>query len=294
MSGAFTCRMDIPEAPGLAPGELTVGREFLYGCTGPWPEWKEGAVLTLVLPPEQRFQARLLEAKRTSSDTYEMKLTGYAAQPVKIEKLIVTDGVSQADLGPLDFTVKSVLDPAKPEQEPYGPIGPMNLGIPLMWWAGGAVLLVALGLLVARLSYRRWQRRRLLEKIREHDAAVSPLAQLHQTLRRLHRESALFAGEDVSSAEAVRVVSELEEAFRIFLMRRFLLPAQEWRDALILKEFRKEHEELAELKGSELQRLMREFHAARHARHVEGRDALQLTKQTRQLAEVLDAKGGEV
>lgn len=289
---AFTCTTEIPDQSGLEKNDLTVGREFWLNCSGPFPAFAPDAVLKFELAKEEEHAIKLLEPKKITDTSFELKVTSYRTGPREFKNLILTDGQNKAELGPLQFEVRSVLDESQPQQEPYGPIGPLTLSIPLAWWLILFGIIAAIAATALFQLRRRWQKRRLLEKLREHDAALSPLAEFHQKLRLLKRDHELFAGLPATPDEAALVVQKLEKIFRVFFMRRFQLPALDWANRVLLREFRRENRDLFEAQGEPLRRLLREFLAAGTSKKVELRDAVQLTEQTRALAESLD-RGAE-
>jgi hypothetical protein len=166
----------------------------------------------------------------------------------------------------------------------------LSLSIPLEWWLVLIVLIAGVAIALVYKLRRRLQKRRLLEKLREHDAAQTPLAEFHQKLRLLKRDHELFAGVAVTSDESAQVIRKLDAAFRVFLMRRFELPALDWTDRVLLREFRSENRGIFETHGEGLRRLLNEFRSAGVSKKVEARDVLQLSEQTRNLVEKLDPK----
>lgn len=292
---AIECKMRVPDVPGLEPEQLTVGREFFLDCTGPWSPVADPAAAGFEFQKGNEHFLKLLSMRKIDEGRIELKVTSYVAGKIDIPNLKFLDGGQTTELGPLSFEVKSVLDPAQPQQEPYGPFGPATLSVPGSWWLALAVAL-AVACLFATLKIRAsLQRKFLLKKIAAHDSALSPAREFYQTLRRLKRDKGIFSGTAFPPEEPMEVVAATERAFRVFFMRRFRLPALDWSDSALLKAFRRENRAVFADHGETVQKLLKEFAAVRKTKKAEGRDAVQLAENARVLVEkleVADAKGG--
>ncbi len=288
----FNCRLDLPEVSGLATAEWTVGREAFLSCTGPWPEFAADARLRFELSAEQSQALKILSTEKLSSETLKFKITSYRVGNWDLQDLMLTDGQNKINLGQLKYEVKSVLDPLEPRQEPYGSLGPLSIGIPLSWWivAGGSLAIVCV--LMGVHFRKRFQRKRLIESLRRHDSALSPISEFHQTLRRLRRDSRVFYSQEFDPSEPLLLVEELEKTFRLFFLRRFQLPAYTWSDRALIKALSREHRQVDAKTLLDLKKILREFAAAKIAQKVEARDVIQLSEQSRRLAESLDKAGG--
>jgi hypothetical protein len=67
----------------------------------------------------------------------------------------------------------------------------------MLYWALLAGFIGLLVLLAISKVYRVVQRRNMLERLREHDSALSPLAEFHQQFRRLQRRSRIHQAEQL-------------------------------------------------------------------------------------------------
>lgn len=285
----FNCRLDIPEVSGLKTAEVTVGREFQVTCTGPWPAITPASKLSFELKPEQKYSLHLLGAEPLSGDTVRLNTTSYQVGAWNFQPLVLDVDGNKLELAEINFETVSVLDPLEPQQEPYGLLGPVGLGWPLLWWV---VLLVLVGGFIlsgGQRWYRRVQRKKLLDSLREHDSALSPIAEFYQTLRRLRRESEVFGSQSVSTELAKQTSAELENAFRLFFLREFRLPALTWPDRELLRAFRKENRSVDSADLAKLRKLFREMSAAQKAEKLSARDVVQIAEQSRQLAERFEA-----
>ena len=135
-----------------------------------------------------------------------------------------------------------------------------------------------------------FQRKNLVEELRKHDSALSPLAEVHKAYRQWRREKNFFYDEEASSEQLSDFLKEVDQSFRLYLTRMFKVPALKWKDRLILKDVKKYHPEIYENLGVELRKLMLEMSKAKDAqglkiKGLQARDLVQLTENFRVLAE---------
>jgi len=82
------------------------------------------------------------------------------------------------------------------------------------------------------------QRRNVIEKLKEHDSALSPVAQFHQNMRKLQRSNPAFFGGPVAKEDVQVATDELRQMFHLFITRKYQVPALEWGSRLILKDIK--------------------------------------------------------
>ncbi|MGZ3772748.1 MAG: hypothetical protein ACXVCY_15825 [Pseudobdellovibrionaceae bacterium] len=287
------CKIEIPSLEGLRENELTVGREFLLGCDGDFPKNLVQEKLSFVLKPEQKYQIQLLGFEFRSQTRADLKVTAYKAGPAQFQDLQLTDGTQTLSLGPIQYTVQSVIQPSsgqqQAKQEPYGPIGPASMSVPVFYWAilGGICSLVVL-FFVAKI-YRYVQRRNILERLKEHDSAQSPLAQFHQSLRRLQRTNTVFFGGKAEKSHITECLDETYKMLKLYLTRRFQVPAMEWSHRLVLKDIKKYHPKIYQEHSAELEKLFKEYHRGiQDKENLKEDDVLVITKHCRVLVEKME------
>ncbi|MBO9666469.1 MAG: hypothetical protein J7501_06605 [Bdellovibrio sp.] len=300
---AIQCKIEIPNVPGLKDNELTVGREFLLVCDGEFPKTLAQEKLQLVLTPEQKYQIHLLGFELRSPSQADLKVTSYTATPVRFDNLQLTDGTQTIDLGPVSYKVETVIPPQpqtqggvpglpgqqQAKQEPYGPIGPIPISVPMVYWAMLAGVLGVIALIIASKVYRVIQRRNMVERLKAHDSALSPLAQFHQTFRRMQRENTVFFGGTPKADDIPLCLDETRGMMKLYITRRYKIPALEWSPRLILKNLKKYHPKVYQETGDELQKLIKEFlHANEDRANLSGSDMLNLCKRTRLLVEEME------
>ncbi len=184
----------------------------------------------------------------------------------KNQDLQLTDGAQTISLGPVQFMTQTMLPAPQPgpqgqqaKQEPYGPIGPAALSVPVLYWAllAGVIALVIL-FFVGKI-YRVIQRRNMLARLKEHDSALSPLAQFHQSFRRLQRTNTVFFGGAAEKEHIRQCLEETHQMLKLFLTRQYQVPAMEWSDRLILRDINKYHHKVYLEYGIELKKLFKEY-----------------------------------
>lgn len=295
---SYDCKMDIPEVAGLPANQLTVGRDFIVTCEGEFPKDLVIEKLQFAFEkPNEKYILHLRSFEFRSSTTAEMKVTSYLAAQVEVPNLVLTDGTQKIELGRLAFKVESVMppqDPQNPEtkQEPFGPIGPATLPVPPLYWALLAGV-IALALVAAGFKiYRTVQRRRMLEDLREHDAALSPLAQFHQSFRKLQRQNRVFFGvQDVPPEDILQTLTESYHMFKLYITRRFQVPAMEWSPRLVLKDVRKYHPRIFAEHGDELGKVYKEFErASQDKAHLKAQEVLAIANHARNLVERMETR----
>jgi len=291
---AIQCHMEIPPVEGLKENELTVGREFILVCDGEFPKNLAQEKLQFVLKPEQKYQLHLLGFEFRTPTQADIKATAYQAGKFQFQDLQLSDGTQTLSLGPVQYAVESVLPKAEPgqpavKQEPYGPFGPAALSVPMLYWG---LLAAAIGLLILGVVvriYRYVQRRNMLERLKEHDSALSPLAQFHQSMRRLHRGNTVFLGTGASREDIQACVSETLHMLKLFLTRQYRMPAMEWSDRLILKDLKKYNSAVYAEYGVDLKKLLKEYNRGIQDKDsVSEQDALNLATHCRMLVEKME------
>lgn len=291
---AIQCKTEIPSVQGLNDNELTVGREFLLICDGDFPRTLNQEALHFVLKPEEKYQIHLLAFEFRSPTQADLRVTAYKAGTSQFQDLQLTDGVEVLSLGPVQYAVESVLpkpEPGQPQMkmEPYGPVGPASLSVPMLYWA---ILAGALGLVVlvfASRIFRVVQRRNMLARLKEHDSALSPMAQFHHSFRRLQRGNTVFFGGVADKEHIKECLDETVAMFKLFLTRKYQVPALEWSDRLILKDIKKHHPKVFAEYSEDLKKLFKEYARGFEDKEtLKEKDVLNIATNTRLLVEKLE------
>lgn len=279
------CQIDTPVVKGLEDFVLTVGREFYLNCKGDWPKTLHQDKLSFAGEGNQKYLLKLLKFEFRNPQEADLKVTSYTAGTFKWPNLILQDGTQNVELGPVAIEVHTVL-PKGEKVEPYGPMGPATIPVPLLYWLMFlAVIVIAISMVSMRF-YRRFQRRKMLERLKEHDAAMAPLPQFHQSMRKLQRGNAVFYGQVANAEELRQGMAELFRMFKVYLSRRLRVPAFEWNEKLILKDIRQYHPLVYQDYGRKVGELYKEFKKAENpAQPLQSGDVVQLSETLRKTLE---------
>ena len=226
---AVICQRLIPKISGLKDEEVTVGRHILFQCTGEWEKSFNFSQAQLLLDEKSKFSMQMHGAEARSSQQFDLDLVLYVAGEIKLEDLIITDGTQQISLGPQTFQVQSVLEKSAEgkQPEPFGAILPFPIPWPKSYWI--FLFLVVFVFLSSLFWYVRKQirYRQLQKKLKDYASPVDPDLQFYKSLRK---------------AEMLGLrIADLEKSFRLYILRRYNLPAFDLKDSSLLRLFKKNH-----------------------------------------------------
>lgn len=265
------CAVDIPKISGLEDNQLTVGREFFLICKGDWPKDLQQENLQFAGDENMKYTLKVQGFEFRSPEEADIKVVSYVAGPVQIPALVITDGQKSVELGQVSFQVASVLPQQQTQEqtqekvEPYGPFGPATIPVPWVYWLAFAGTLLIAGSLVALKVWRWNQRRSMLLRLKEHDVALAPMLEFHQSMRKLQRANPVFYGKAATPEELRAGTQELARMFKVFLIRRLKVPAFEWGERMILADIRRYHPAVHAEYAKKIQALFLEFRKAESA-----------------------------
>lgn len=269
----------LPESDGKK--SLTVGQEFELTCTGDWNSF-EGGKASFQLPEADQYKIHLI-SMTTAAQQAKLLVTSYVVGEHRLNPLILVSGSEQRSLQGVQFQVGSVLDPKEPPPEAYGPRGP--LGISLPWWYHAIWITLVAAIVFAIFNrWRRWsQKRKLIEALEAKSAAQNPFAQFNQSLRKIQRKYPDLSSPAEASIELqAQFLRDLEEAYRVFIGRSFLIPTLDWQDSMILREIKRTEPDIFDQQGPLADQLLREFKKAKEQKQqVKNRDLWQLYELAR-------------
>src|SRR5690606_18510431 len=112
----------------------------------------------------------------------------------------------------------------------------------------------------------------------------------HQNYRQLQRGNMVFFGGAADSEHISEAVLESEKFLRLFLTRKYHIPALEWGDRAILRDLKKYNKAIFKEFSQDLKSLFDEYQRAKKDfNNVNESDALQIVKRSRGLAEKMEA-----
>lgn len=233
----------------VKPQKITVGDTLHLSCTG---LNLENAEQYSVLDPQQKYKFKILSGKILEDQSLDLEFTSYVPGAHEFKDLKITNGQVEHSLGNLSFEVHSILQEMQPPpQQPYGPMGPFAISFPYIFlYLSIAVLALAIiGLFLFLWDRVKW--RRVLEGLKEHDSAQTPENQFYQNIRKLQR----------ANFEKAQV-QELNSFWRLYLLRKYQIPAFDWSSSKTLKYLRKKDADLFRELGDEMKKIFSEFEKA--------------------------------
>jgi hypothetical protein len=297
---SFDCQVDIPKSSKeQKETPLTVGREFFLSCQGDWPKDLKIENLRLELPETQKYALKLMNFTMRDLRMADLKVVSYQTGFQKIEKLTLTDGSQSLDLSGVEFQVQSVIDPGNQKPEPYGPIGPLSLAWPLVYWIIISLVLTLISSFAGFKIYHTLKRKKWLREIKKFDNVHSPLSQFHSELRKLQRKFSFFGATNsetasVSPEDIAEIVNAITTHLGIFLVRELQIRALDSSLKILLFDLRKYHPLVYQEQHSSLRKW---HHEIKKMQAVQGslqsstqgsrraQDLRQLLKESRELAE---------
>ncbi len=269
---------------GSPPAEATVGTKLLLKCAGPTvPDWKASPQLKFPVP-EQEFSLAIIQAKKSTVNDGEWIVAGYKPGQHKPEWIDITDGTTTVRARNLEWTLGSVIEKKQGEKtEPYPAIGPIFLFWPMWVWISLGVVVLLIATLIYRRVKKQKARKALLARLAAKGTILTPYAEFHKTLRQLTRQH---------PDKPEEYVKQLDDSFRYFLTREFVVPADEWPISTVLKDLKKRHKSLFKSVGPDLSSLLREFKRATASAKVSLNDAEQLQELSRKVVDRIHAEKG--
>ncbi|MBX3023181.1 MAG: hypothetical protein KF799_16015 [Bdellovibrionales bacterium] len=264
--------------------DLTVGTPFAMKCRGDIPvEWSAEPLKVTFPKPEGDYSLAVLKVGKLDAKDAELIVTGYKAGKHVPEYVRIVQGEKGFEVAKPEWEIKSVLKQGE-QPQPFPPLGPFFIPFP-MWVIGVALLLLAIVVYAVVRFVRRFnQRRRMLEDLKRHRTALSPLHQFYRDARVLRKRlNAVKATEELKGISA-----DLDREFRLFVLRSFQIPTLDWSDSEILKDLRKRHRSVYQRAADPLKKTLRELVRLRAQENVLLKDVEQMHSMSLDAAERLE------
>lgn len=274
-----------PEHPEL--NALTVGAKFEMQCRGDIPvAWDKGPVEPAFKDKEQKYSLVVLESPRLDPNQVDLVVTGYKAGKFEPEYVRFMQGPHGFEVAKPKWEIQSVIKQNQGEPpQPYPPFGPWSLALPV-WIFVIIAIAVALGtFFVFRHLRRRAQRQRMLEELKRHRTALSPIHQFYRDARLIRRK--LHQAKTVEELKSISV--ELDKEFRLYVLRQFEIPTLDWTDGEILGDLRKRHARVYRQAGDPLKKTLRELFRVRERDQLLLHDLEQLHRMSLEAVERLES-----
>jgi len=277
----WNCRVD--STPADKKG-FTVGERLSLVCEGERVSFGQGDMY-FQLPENLLFAIRILDIDEVTSNRMSLTVTTYIAGKIELKDVyFAEDGVERFKVKPFIIASQSVIK--NPEQKPFPP----RTGVRLAYPAAIKMSLGALGFLILLYLFYRWYRRdqkqRVLYSLKKHSSALGAYNQFNKDLRGLGRNYVFSSHSPWSQDQVKKYLESLDALFRMFLLREFLVPANEWKSNPVVKEIQKFDKIRFKSYGSSLSKYLKELDRARKVEdQVSMEDCQQLTILARKVSQ---------
>lgn len=224
---ALTCERQIPKLNGLPDQEITVGRHVFFQCTGDWDKAFNFEQASYVFTDSTKNLVKIIKAEARSANQFDVDLVFYSSGEFKFPDLLITDGVLQLSLGEQKIFVKSVIEKTgdgKPPV-PYASILPLRMSWPVNYFIIAAAILLVVVVSVIWSIRKRYRYRQLMAKMKDYESIIDPDLQFYKAIRKA----------ELSGFK----IKDLEHAFRMYLVRRYNVPAFDLKNASLLRFIKK-------------------------------------------------------
>ena len=266
-------------------GQWTVGEVFGLHCEGPGAEFLSTQLHFRDSMGEIPYRLRVLKVLEESKNHLKMEATSYHPGRHSFQKLYIVDqGEEVVQVEPFSFLVKSIVQ--KPDQKPYGPIGAMKMAYPPWLWIVPVVFAVV-GVFYLLFRWRRKaQMARVVRELMRHNTALGPFNQLNKDLRILGRKFLFDETKEWPESKKQSYIENLDQIFRMYLLREFYVPALDWSSTLVTKTLSRQ-DKLGYLHyGESLENFLEELdRAKKDSGKIKNHDCKQLTQMAKKVSQ---------
>lgn len=224
MSSVAKCLIVTPSVNGLEDSKLTVGRHLEVNC-----QLDEAVAFDFAkaqIKSSEVLTFKLFKTVQIDDKSFKLDITFYKTGTIDFANYILTDGNSEIAMHTAPVTFESVIVPptdGKPTQ-PFGPIFPLHLPIPsLYFWI--LLSIVVLSSIQLFFSFKkRSYYKKLRESLKKYQSPTDPHTQFYRTLRSLEKTHYPLA--------------EVEQCFKLYVLRAYHLPIFELTHEKIIKYFK--------------------------------------------------------
>lgn len=237
---------------GVQLDALSVGDTFLLSCKGDYQERMTENLKIEFADEKDQYKVHILEFVRSDEQNLDLKVTSYKTGVHKDLKFVLRDGENGFQVAGVTFEVKSILKQENgPPQRMWASMIPVSLPV----WIYVVLGLIAVVLLQRAYSFfkKRGQRRRMLEELQAHQLATTPYNHFTRQLRQMNRSLSL------DGRPIAELIKELDLQFRMYLVRRFQVPAHLWSSTQTLRAIKGDHKLVYSTVEAQLRRCLVEF-----------------------------------
>lgn len=256
----WTCQLESLGQEFAALEKWTVGEKYRLACKGPDKLPFVEPVKILFPQEELSYTLVILQTLRNEAAAAEFMVTGYKAGGFKAPLLLLTDQKQNVRVENLEWQVHTVVEQKQGEKvEPYPLFGPFTLAWPLWVYA----VLVGIGFLLLGFIYwlfrKNAKRKKLIEDLEQYTSALSPYNAFNKEIRQILRK---YEGKSDKTL-LPQYIKDLDETFRLYLIRQLKVPAFAWTVAEILREIKRRQKTLYRAHARDIRDLLSELDKAK-------------------------------
>lgn len=277
---------DIPDS-GAKLDSLTVGSRFAMKCTGDIAvSWDQDTPQIVFANEQDSYSLVVVKQLQLTPQGAQFEVTSYkpGQHTPDYFRVVQGGGAKGFEVSKPSWTTQSVLKPNE-QTKPFGPFGPFGVSMPYWIWIALVVTVLLLATISFRYIRRHLQRKRMLEDLKRHRTALSPLHQFYRDARTLRRR--LHVAKD--EKELTAITNDLDREFRLFVLRSFEVPALDWGDGEIVTDIRKRYRKLPSVSVDALRKTLRELTRLKTQPSVQAKDVEQLHRMSLDAVERLDS-----
>lgn len=241
----LNCQVHVPDVVGLESQKLTVGRKLQLNCVGEQEKF-DFTKAEVFLDQAPTNLVKIFEVKKINSSETEITMTYYQAGEFSTSDLKLTDGTNQFQLNGPPLNVESVLKPPTDgkQQQPYGPIFPVKIEVPNLYFALLALCLVSAIVYIVFRARKIAYYAKLKHKLKNYDSPIAPDTQFYKSIRLAEKNE--------------YPLDQIEQAFRLYNLRSYHLPMFDLPDRRLIRYFKRQAPQQQSTRNS-LLRLLEEF-----------------------------------
>lgn len=206
----LSCEVVIPEVQGLETSVLTVGRHFILSCQGSWDKSFDLVNAQVSLAEVDPLVYKVFKVEARSTQTLDIEMTGYTAGPLNMAGATLKLDAQNYFLTvkkPIEF--KSVIEKPENPQETPKPFGFALAQLPwpaIYTFAFFGLLFIGVASVIQNIIFKQ-KMKRLKSVVQSYESVQTPENQFYKLIRAAEKKD--FP------------LSEIHQAFRIYLLRRF-------------------------------------------------------------------------
>ena len=224
MSIEASCQIVIPMVEGLEDSKLSVGRHFDLNCQ--LSDALDFNFEQAQFKSNDLISYKIFNYTKTDDKNFKLDLTWYKTGSLDFSKIVFSDGVNEINLKTEPLTIESVIVPpadGKPVK-PFGSIFPIGIPMPsiYIWGLLGILVLIILKMFFSIKKQMYFKKLKL--GLQKYQSPIDPETQFYKTVRSLEKKH--------------YPVDELENCFKLYILRAYQVPVYDLTPEKTIKYFK--------------------------------------------------------